>query len=322
MTEKAIIENFLKAKKIAIFGHINPDADAFGSMFSIKELATNLGKEAEVFALERGKSFLDDIFPLTEIKQDFDAKRFDLVVCVDMHAMQRIDKIFVEQIKKSKKIVVIDHHEISGKEELICKNNFCQPDKAATCEIITDLLRKHDLKITNKMATYLWAGLIGDTDRFLHDNLTDNVLEVAKYLKKNGAEAQFVYDKMFRNITMKQLKLQKFFFNQMKFVDRCCFCVVTQKDLKKLKATKQDFEIFPNMMKNFEGVEVSFLATEIEKNHFRFNVRTNGKNSLLVSVPNGGGGHKQASGFNFNGTVRDVKRMIPVWAKEILSERS
>ena len=299
MTKTKVFETLLKAKKIAIFGHVNPDPDALGSMFAMRDFLREQSKVAEVFVAEREKNFLNEIFPLQEAKADFVANDFDLVLCVDMHAFQRIDAVYQEEVKKAKKIVVIDHHEISGKEEMICKDVFSEPEKAATCEIVTDLFIENKVKISKQMATYLWTGLVGDTGRFLHNNLTENVLKVAQILKKSGADDQFVYDKMYRSVTMKELQLQKFSIDKINLIEngRAGYSIFTLKEMKRLGVPEDSIHGIAERMVKIAGVEVAFFAKESEKNVFKLSIRTNGLNSLIVSTSNGGGGHKQASGF-------------------------
>ncbi len=320
MTETAsskIFKLFQKAKKIAIFTHINPDPDAYGSAFGVREMCKDMGKVAEVFAVKNPESYLDQIFPLTELKTKFSAEEFDMAVIVDVNALSRVHQSFREEISKAKTVVVLDHH-LQGEE--FTNNQLVDTKMAACAQLVAHFMLDNGQTITPKTATYLWAGLMGDTDRFLHSNLSHDVLEIGLKLYDAGADTQFVYDKMYRTNSLRDIALQRKFFANTKFNSgkTAGFTIFTQKDIKKLGIDQEMIKKFTNCIVQLDGVLASFLAIEYEANHFKISIRTKGLDARSFAIQQGGGGHVCASGFNFDGTKKQLRRNAKKWCEEIL----
>ncbi len=319
ITSNEVIKKIKSAKNVALFAHKNPDPDAYGSMFAMREICKNFGVNADVFAIKTDNDNLKKIFPLNEVKSVFKTKEYDLVIMLDIFSLKRINYEFVEEIKMSSNIMIIDHHHI-GNEELASQNHYIIPDKSATCEILTDLCIENKIEITPKIATYLWAGLIGDTSRFLHNNLSNNVLRDAQILFEKGANVQFVYDALYRSVSMKHLNLVKTFINKLKFLEngKVGYVIFTEKDLKKLGLSRDILYILYGDIITIDGVEASFFISEISKDNYKVSVRTKGLDSLKISQKMDGGGHTCASAFVYKFSLAKLKKELPVWAKEIL----
>lgn len=324
---KQITDKINKAKNIALFAHNNPDADAYGSMFAMQEYCKGLNKNVEVFAIKNPPCFLDEIFPLVELCSNFSAKNFDLIICLDMHTIARLSKQFLDEFKLAKNVIVIDHHKIAENDDCFCKNIFLQPEKAATCEIIADMFCRLNVKISPKIATYLWAGIMGDTDRFLHDNLNADLLRSAANLLDMGADAQLVYDSFYRNTTLKEQQIWNAYLKKMKFYEsgKVAAVIFTLKDAKKLGIDINDVKKFANEIVRFKGVEDSILVMEYAKNDFKVSLRADGNkihnadNALRLSQRHGGGGHLRASGFELQCSLREMKKKVVQFAKELVS---
>ncbi len=323
ITEKQVVSALKSAKNVAIFCHVNPDPDAYGSAFAVREICHDFGIRADVFAVRNPVGFLDKIFPLEEVRTDFVAKNYDLVVVCDLHIFSRLDKIFVEEIEKAKNIINIDHHEILGNEVLITENIIDYPEKAATCEIICDIAKSEGVNISPICATYLWAGLMGDTDRFLHNNLSINVLKTAEFLINCGAKVQFVYDALYRTTTKKQLAVHKEFIDKIKFLEngKIGFVLFTLNEMEKFDVDKEDIKKYVNEITQVEGVQGSFLALEYTKDHYKISIRTRNLNAFAVAEKRGGGGHFNAAGFEVDGTELEIENMAQIWAKELINAR-
>lgn len=286
---KTLFAFFENAKKVAIFTHINPDPDAYGSAFAVREMCKNMGKQAEVFAVKNLQSYLDKIFPLTELKTNFHAKDFDLAVVVDVSSLSRVHETFQNEIPKTKNILMLDHH-LQG--EKFTENQLVDAKMAACAQLIAHFMLDNSQQITPKIATYLWAGLMGDTDRFLHSNLSHDVLEIALKLFDAGADTQFVYDIMYRTNSFKDVALHRKFYENTKYNanNTVGYTIFTKKDIKKLGIDQEMIKKYTNCIVQLDGILASFLAIEYETNHFKISVRTKGLNAQKFASSQGGGG--------------------------------
>ncbi len=305
------------AKSIAIFTHVNPDPDAYGSAFAFRQMFRDLGKMAEIFAVKNAEGSLDEIFPLNELRTDFKAADFDAVILVDANEILRVHESFVTGIKKAKELFFFDHH---VQEKVDIKNSLIDNNCASCTQLLTHVMQVNNLKITPEIATYLYAGLIGDTDRFLHNNLSHDVFETAIVLFDAGADAQFVYDKLYRSNTMKSIDVQNKFFKNTKFENngKTCYTIFTLKNLKKLGVDQEFVKNYTNCTINLVGVLATFLCIEYKKNSFKISIRTKQLNAQKFAKNFDGGGHVCASGFVFNGSFSQLKKAAKDWCKEIL----
>lgn len=320
MTNKQIVEKIKKAKNIAIFGHRDPDYDACGAMFGLRDFCHKIGKSADVFAEKMWDDILSHIFPMSETKSEFHCENYDLILIVDLHLVGRLEKPFQEEVLKCKNIVIIDHHMIT-KNDILPTKNFWIEDKAAASMLVLDLFREQGIVPSTKGATYLYAGIMGDTDRFLHSNLSKEVFEDAMFLMENNADIQFVYNYMYRYVTREQIKVNQVLYNKLVYLEggKVAYVIFTLKDMKKLNVKVDTIKEFSNTIVCIKDVEVSFLIYEVEKNKFKFSVRSSEVNLIPFCSKKGGGGHKNASGFALEMSKGQIKKNMPQWSKEIFN---
>lgn len=324
MTISRILAKIKLAKNIAIFTHKNPDPDAYGSVFAMREMCRELNINADIFAIKNKAGYLDYLFPLDELKTDFKSENYDLVIVLDLHLLKRLSPEFIEEVGKSKNIIIIDHHSVmEGEDEgPMSKNSLIYDKYAATCEVLTDFAVENNLKITPTIATYLYTGLMGDTDRFLHNNLSKHVFEVAMLLYEKKADVQRVYTYLYRHITRQQLDIYKFMLDNMGFAEngKGAYAIFSIKDLGKMHADQEEVKFYTNDMVKIKGVELSIMCIEYKKDFYKFSLRSNNNiNTLRFATKMGGGGHLCASAFEIEISKKQLQKVLPKWIKEILN---
>lgn len=319
LTNKQVLQKIKNAKNVAIFSHRNPDPDAFGASFGMKGLCESLGINASVFMSSCCTTELQKIFPCEQVCHDFKAKDFDLVIVVDLHIERLLDEEFLAQIKKSKEILVIDHHPYNKDEDII-SDKFHIETLASASQLVANLFIEAGITPSKEVAEYIYAGVMGDTARFLHSNVDKKVFDCATYLLSCGADIQKVYDAMFRSRTKDQIIANKFFLNNLKYLDKIGYIIFTKKDLKKMGVNVEDIKIFTNEITSIDGVFVSFFCYEKQKNVYKVSLRCR-KGIVLdeLAIKMGGGGHVEAAAFEIKTTKRKLQKLIPIWAKEILN---
>ena len=195
---------------------------------------------------------------------------------------------------------------------------YIRSDKCSASIVIYDLLKIFKINLTPEVATYIYAGIVGDTDRFLHNNTTPEVFDCASQLVKAGADIQRVYDVVYRSMTMSQIHLRNFLFeNLTEFSEKVCYVVVSKADLAKLHATVEDLKMFVNDINLIKKYSAVVVAYEVEDNNYKVSMRSkNNAEVLSVAVRHGGGGHKMAAGFSLAGNKRAVLSEIKKICKE------
>ena len=317
MESKEIKKIISSSKNVAIFGHAVPDLDCFGAMYGAKFLCEQFGAKAHIFSTASKDLFLFKIFDYNKIETDFDESKFDLVLIVDANEFSRLDSAFRDKVQRHKNVLVIDHHEQS-RVESGCKfyvhSEFC-----AASLIITDLLYEYKIKISKEVGEFLFAGIVGDTGRFLHTNTDKHTFEMVTKLMDLGIDIQKIYDATYRSKTLKQVNVQKFLYDNMNIVNNhACYIVVSNKDLKKLDARFEDVKLFMDDLNQINEFDVVMVAYELDKDEYKVSCRSkNGFEVNKVAKKQGGGGHKMAAGFNLSGNKKLVAGKLKNICEEI-----
>lgn len=321
ITIKKALEIIKNSKNIAIFAHNQPDPDACGSMFGLQDLCQKLGKKADVFIGDVPAEYISGLFPFKNAEYEFHADKYDLVVITDMHAVDRLNPIYEKKVQNFKNILIVDHHALSENESLMTENCIINETAAAASMIIADFFIEAEVKPSKEGATYLYAGIMGDTDRFLHNNLTPEVFDKAAYLMKCGAEIQAVYDVFYRKITKQSIKTQKALYNRLRFINKgkVAYAIFTNVSLRWQGIDIEDIKAFSNELVRVEGVELSFLIYPLPDGAYKVSMRSVNADLRPFSIKMGGGGHKYAAAFTFENNVVSIWRNVKVWAKEILN---
>ena len=295
-------KNFIdKANSIAISAHINPDGDALGSALGLRKSLELYGKKADVIKISQVDDYLK-FLPQIENYKEPSQKEYDLFIIVDCSEFDRIDKA-IEICKKSKKVIVIDHHEGGSiKTDL----NIIHSDSPASCELVYEIIKRLNLPMDKEIATLLYAGLVTDTGRFLYSNISELTFYTAADLYKIGADFEMIYKNLYQNKEISKLQFENHLLNKVEFKKPYALVGVSQKTCLDFGVQMGDSESVVNMLRDLKGIEVACLVKEYGENEYKISLRS--KDYLDVSEiarNNGGGGHIRASGFTLNADSMD-----------------
>ena len=193
------LENLIKeSDKVMIMGHTNSDIDAMGSSMGIYRLAKSMNKNAYIInstigtALENFKEELakdpeyEDVLISKEVAIE-NVEENTLLVIVDTHKKNYVES--QELLKKTKKIVIIDHHRRSADYIEDVTLTFQEVYASSAAELVTELLQYTETKVNLKTieAESLYAGIMMDTKNFTFKTGV-RTFEAAAYLRKCGVD--------------------------------------------------------------------------------------------------------------------------------------
>lgn len=303
------IEKFISnAKCIAIFSHINPDADALGSGIALKIALEKKGKEV---------SFLIDgpihqNFQFLNVNQHCNKNEFlnfDLAICLDCPEPRRVGSK-LNKLYNIKNKINIDHHPDNANYGTI---NLVSQKDCSTCSILFKMFNYLNWEITPNIATCLYSGIVGDTGRFKHNNTTsDDLISSAKLLEL-GAEFELINYNLFERMSLNEFELLKFALNKTEFYFENKFALIclSIQDLIKTNTSMQDTHILIDYLMNIESVKVAVVMTQEKPNEFRVSIRSrNNYNAQKIAKVFGGGGHFCASGCRIFYNLQKSKQKI------------
>ncbi len=191
------LENLIKdASKVMIMGHTNPDIDSMGAGMGIYRLARDIGKNAYIVdsqesnTLQSFKQSLakeveyEDILISKEVAEE-NIDKDTLLVIVDTHKATYVEA--PELLKKTGKIVIIDHHRRSADYIENATLTFQEVYASSAAELVTELLQYAETKVELKTieAESLYAGIMMDTKNFTFKTGV-RTFEAAAYLRRCG----------------------------------------------------------------------------------------------------------------------------------------
>ena len=297
------------ATNIAVFTHITPDCDAIGSSLALKEGLMALGKQVTCFAKDKLTKNQSLVFNYPNISnRDCDFSNYDLCISVDASSFERLGD-YAEGFKNHQNTIVFDHHKGNS---LTASVVFAFPEYSSCCEIILQFLDFLKVKITPIMASMLYSGLSADTNSFINTNVTCNTFENALRLVKLGADVNKVNELQYKNRTKVEVACKKYLWTNIKYKKDISYCVVSNEDLIKLKATKADCDSFSNDLLGIDGINYGFSLIEEEKGKINLSMRSKeGFDVQKVASMLDGGGHICAAGAKiWNKTLSQAKNKV------------
>lgn len=169
------------AKIITIFRHTNPDCDAVGSQFGLKQWIHDNYPDKQVYALGYEKPN-QGVWPDSDIVDDEVIEK-SLAIVVDTANIERVDD---QRFLNASYVFKVDHHPDRspfGNEQIV------DVTSAATCQILADFIASiPESHVSSVAASSLYAGMLTDTLNFTTSNTTAASLRAAGYLCQFGVD--------------------------------------------------------------------------------------------------------------------------------------
>lgn len=302
-----IFELISKSKTIALFGHINCDGDAVGSVMAFRNYLSDLGKKTYVF-LQKPISDNYYFMEVDKYANKSNLLEYDLAISCDCPNTKRFG-IYETEFYKCKKSINIDHH---PDNENFADINIVNAKMCSTCEIVYDLFRNEKVNITSKMATCLYSGIASDTGRFIHGNMTSDTFAYAGELVKFGADLDTLNYNLFSHMKMNEFLIFRLALSKTEFYEdgKIAFIGITQRMLDECNADTTSTYRIIDQINSIHGVEIAVLLTQNGHNENMVSVRSRNKNAQRICRAFGGGGHLRAAGCRIFVPFKKAKELL------------
>jgi len=294
--------------------HVNPEGDAIGSMLAMDSLLRRLGKKTTVVCQDR--------FPERYLACLRDSRwrqvhhfckrkrRFDALVLTDCPVPDRIGEV-QKLIRPETVVFNIDHH-VSNTG--FGHFNFVKADAAATAEVVYEIFKGLNLKLTRREATDLYIALSTDTGSFKYSNTTANSHRMAADLIATGINIERINDALHGTISLNKIKLYRRLFRRIRTAAQGSIAWVgmTLKDLKHSRTTYEDAEGFIDFLRYMKEVKIAFFMTEFHRrDSVKVSFRGKGPYDVnRIATHFKGGGHKKASGCLMRSSLENAEKEI------------
>ncbi len=289
-------------QRTLILFHRNPDADAVGSAFALREMLEAMSSKAWCVCcneIPERLRFLTDgkqesVLPEAIPESFADAR----IICVDSASPSQLGSLF-ERFGASVSLM-IDHH---GKGEIYA-DHYIRPDAAATGEILFDvaetLAKAGKITLTPSLCSLLYAAISSDTGCFRFSNVTPDTHRRAAMLLEQGIDAAEINHLLYDSNTPEQLRAQAAAIEELHLFKEGRVAIIPFPfDLKeKLGLSDEHLEGLVDVARSVLGVKVSAVIRQPSREGiYRVSMRSSCDFDVSsVCAAFGGGGHKKAAG--------------------------
>lgn len=324
--EQAKIDHFSKwlerGEKFVIVSHISPDGDAVGSSLGLAHFLETQEKEVHIIVPNAFPDFLrwmpgsKDIL-LYDRYRDFADKLIaeaDVICCLDFNTLQRIDAMAGAVQASPARKILIDHH---LHPDDFCRIVISHPNISSTSELVFRLICRmgYFSDITREAAECIYTGMMTDTGGFTYNSNNREIYFIIGELLSKGIDKDAIYRKVYNTYSESRLRLMGYVLTRMEVFPDCRAALIslTVKEQKRFRYIRGDSEGFVNIPLSIRGVVFScFLREDTERPMIKISLRSVGKfpcNELAAEFF-GGGGHLNASGGEFYGTMEEAKAVF------------
>ena len=287
---KTILAKIKAYDTIIIHRHMKPDPDALGSQVGLKEVITSNFPQKTVKVTGYNEPSLSWLAQMDDVSdKDYEGA---LVIVVDTANRPRIDD---QRYLNGNFLIKIDHH---PDEDHYGDLSYVDTKASSASEIITDFALQNQLKLSDQAARLLYAGILGDTGRFLYPATTSKTFIIASELLKYDFDFAALARQM-DSFPYKIAKLQAYVFENLE-IDKngAARIILSQKILKKFNLTDAETSAIVSSPGKIDTVQVWAIFVEQADGHYR--VRLRSKSTIIneVAKRHAGGGHPLASGAN------------------------
>lgn len=303
--------------RIAITCHMSPDGDAMGSSLALMHVLRSMGKDARVFTPDEAPRYLR-ILPGARtvtawsslgVRVESWIASADMVVCLDFNALYRLSALAKHVGNAPGCKAHIDHH---MDPEMFADVTISEEWRSSTCELLYHVLVAcgYDHLINSTVANCLLGGIITDTGGFNYNSNRPEVFNTVAQLMARGADKDYLVRCLVNTRTESGMRLESYALSQKMevFADsHAALIYLDRDDLNRFGYRKGDTEGLVNRPLDIPGIVYTCYLRQ-EKEYIKVSMRSVGSFSVerICRLHYSGGGHLNASGGEFRGTLEEA----------------
>ena len=293
-------EVLVGADEVALAAHVNPDADALGSMLGLAAVLRSRGVRT---ICSYGNDPLDvprwaGLLPGSDeliAPREFPREPAVMVTC-DCASFDRLGSLG-GPASRAGELIWIDHHRSNDGSGTI---RLVDGDASSTCELVARLVDAMGTPIDRDVATCLYAGLVTDTGRFQYQATTPDTLRLAARLREEDFDHAALVRALYEDQEVGALRLLSIALGRMSEVPDTdlVWTYVTQADLADVGIGPGDTDDLIDVLRTARGSDVAVVLKQQRDGRFKVSMRSRGAHDLgAVAAAFGGGGHRLAAGY-------------------------
>lgn len=290
MKLEKIISAIKKYDTIIIHRHVRPDPDAYGSQAGLKELITHSFPHKKVFAVGDEEPSLNFLTRMDDIQDDMYQNAL-VIVCDTANAARICD----QRYNLGAELIKIDHHPNVDKYG---ETMWVDTAASSTCEMIYDLYlyaKDDGFRLNDRTAMLIYAGIVGDTGRFLFPSTSKKTFQHAAELVTYEFDRSSLYEGIY-NIKDNIARLRGYILQHFKLTSTGMSSIkLTREELAEFHVSAADSGQLIGVLGDIEGIKAWVFFIE-EEDQIRVRLRSKGPVVNDIAAKYNGGGHSMAAG--------------------------
>ncbi|HEX6230240.1 MAG TPA: bifunctional oligoribonuclease/PAP phosphatase NrnA [Actinomycetota bacterium] len=302
-----------RSASVAIACHVNPDADAIGSMLGLSNhlrargVATVCSFPNDPFDVPRWARVLPGNEALVP-PGDFPREPEVMVTC-DAASMDRLSMLAASAVRAGT-LIWIDHH---ASNEGLGTIPLIDAGASSTAELVWRLLRRIGGEISTETAACLYAGLVTDTGRFQYEAVRPETLRLGAELRELPFEHTRLVQALYEDNSTAYLRVLGVALERIE-VDPDADLVwsyLTRSDLAEAGIHPSETDDLIDVVRTSRDADVTAVIKQQRDGRFKVSLRSKGDHDVsAVAAAFGGGGHRLAAGYTSkHGLADTVERL-------------
>lgn len=312
---QAVLDAFCRHRVWVVGTHVDPDPDAIGSQVAALDLLEQLGCEAHARNHSPRPALAAFQDPQQRVHHLGEGLPFPeqatAALILDVSTIDRVGQVWPEITARGLFTVCIDHHiapDVDAFDLL-----WHDTSAAATGQLVTALYERAGLCPPPAVAAALYGALLFDTGNLRFRNTSPQALRCAARLADWGAVPAEVYDALYGEKSIEQVRLHGLALCGMRLVNdgRVCVMRVTRAMLKETGARPEDVAGLVDLPREVRTVEMILLLVEGDNGTIRASLRAKGTlRADTICRQFGGGGHPRAAGATLPAPIEEAERRL------------
>ncbi|PLT32296.1 bifunctional oligoribonuclease/PAP phosphatase NrnA [Bacillus sp. V5-8f] len=289
-----ILQEIKRYETIIIHRHIRPDPDAYGSQCGLGEILRTSFPEKNIYLVGKEEESLNFMKRLDTISDEI--YKGALVIVCDTANQARICD---QRYNLGEKLIKIDHHPNDDKYgDLI----WVDEDASSVSEMIYEFYlfgKDKGLKISDEAARLLFAGIVGDTGRFLYASTTEKTFSYAGELIHYNFSRPELFNDMY-DVSENLVRLNGYVLQKFEILKNGTAKMVITKDLlQEFNTSVSEASLLVSSLGSMKGVKAWAFFIEEDK-EIRVRLRSKGPVINGIARKYNGGGHPLAAGASIH----------------------
>jgi phosphoesterase RecJ-like protein len=297
-----------RASSVVVCAHVRPDGDAVGSVLGLTLALRENGIPAiptlaNVEDPPSTYSFLPG-FGLYVPAEQLEAP--DVFVAMDTPTSARLG-LGESLALAAQTVIVFDHHP-DGRE--FGTVNIVDPSASATAQLVWQFAQTLGTPSAD-VAECCYVGLVTDTGRFSYANTSALALRDAADMVDAGVIPADIAHHVYQSRTSASLAIESRALSRLTLANggHVAYAWITDADFAELDVSPEEAEHLPDAIRVIGGIDAVVMLRQ-HASEVRVNLRSKtGADVGAVAAHFGGGGHRAAAGFTFEG---DIDELMPL----------